>query len=76
MANIITYLTALHQEVEPGHPLVGANASLSGEVMDMCDQAFHQIGKTPVITLRVDFDRVRRDVVNCQVQQSRRRYFV
>lgn len=64
MADIAADLTTLHQEVEPGHPLLGADTSFSGKVVNVRDQAFHQIRQTTVTTLRVDFDRIRRDIVD------------
>ena len=45
---------------------------VSREVMQMRDQAPHEIRETGIGRLRVDTDRVRRDIINGEVEEWRR----
>lgn len=72
MSNIGADLPAGHQEIQRRHPLFGAEAGLPGEVVEVLDEAGHDVRQPGVRALRVDPDRVGRDVVDGQVQQRRR----
>lgn len=62
--HIATYLATANQELESSHPLVRAQPGLARKVVQVCDQPCHQVLEPRIGRLRVDPDRVGRDVVN------------
>ena len=72
IAHVVGDLTTPNEKGDSGHPLVGAKAGFAREVMQMRDQARHEIRDTGIGRLRVDTDRVRRNIVNGEVEERRR----
>jgi hypothetical protein len=62
-------LAASDQKRQPCHPLICADTSLSRKVVKVRYQPRHDVFQSCIVRLRVNTDRVGRDVVNCEVQE-------
>ena len=71
MSDITANLAALNEEVEGVHPLVGAEAGLARKVVEMGDQAGHEVRETGIGGLGVDAIRVGSDVVDRKIEEGR-----
>jgi hypothetical protein len=54
MADVVANLSDADQEIQSGHPFLGAKASLTSEVVKMRHEALKQVCQTLVWTLGVD----------------------
>lgn len=73
MSDITANLAAPNEKVESVHPLVGAEAGLARKVVQVRDEAGHEVGEARIGALGVDAVRVRGDVVDCEVEEGRGR---
>lgn len=64
MTHVGADLPAPDQKVQRRHPLVGAEARLAREVVQVRHQPLHQVPEPRVLALRVDSVCVGRDVVD------------
>lgn len=71
MPHVAANLPAPHEEVERRHPLVCAQPRLARKVVQVRDEPLHEVLEARILALRVDADRVGRDVVDRQIQQLR-----
>lgn len=71
MPHIAANLPTPDKEIKGRHPLIGAQPRLPREVVEVCDQPLHEILEARIAALRVDTDRVRRDVVDREIQKFR-----
>ena len=67
MSHIRTYLPDLRQELYAGHPLIEAKARFAREVMQVRDEALHDVFQARVGALRIDAVHVLGDVFDCEV---------
>lgn len=72
IANITADLPRRNQEHDARHPLVRAEARLARKVVQVRDQPVEDVSEPVILSLVVDAYRVRRDVINRQVEQHRR----
>ncbi len=71
MPHIAADLAAPNQEVQRCHPLVGAEPRLTREVVQVGHHPLHEVPEPRFLALRVDPDRVGRDIVYGQVEERR-----
>jgi hypothetical protein len=72
MAHVTANLPARDEEVEGGHPLVRGEASLAREVVEVGDEAGHEVREACVAALGVDEVCIGGDVVDCEILKGRR----
>lgn len=71
MSHITADLPDLDEEVQRRHPLVGAQSGLARKVVQVRDQPLQEVLEARIFGLAVDFDGIRRDVVDGEVKQLR-----
>lgn len=64
MPHVTADLPDFDEEIQRGHPFVGAQADLSCEIVEMGHQTGHDIFETFIGALRVDDYRVLGDIIN------------
>lgn len=67
LAHVGANLAHLRQELDAGHPFVGAETGLAGEVVQVRDEPLKDIFHARVLAERVDADGVFGDVVDREV---------
>lgn len=71
MAHIARNLPDFDQEIQSCHPFCRAQSCLPREVVQMCDQSFHNISQSGIRSLRIDDDSVFGDIVDVQILHRR-----
>lgn len=72
VAHVAADLAGGDEEVYGGHPLLGAQARLARKIVQVRDEARHEVAQARVGRLVIDADGVGRDVVDGEVEQLRR----
>ena len=67
LSHIGAYLPHRSQELNPCHPLRGAETSLPRELMQVSDQPLQNVFCPPVFSKRIDGDHIVRDVVRSEI---------
>lgn len=70
IADVVGDLAASDEEGDGGHPFVCAETGLAGKVVEVGDEAGHEVGQAGVGGLRVDADGVGGDVVDGEIQEG------
>lgn len=69
MSHISANLPSCDEKVQCHHPLLGAQTSLARKVVQMRDQPLHEVLEARIFGLIVNLDSIRRDIVDCQIEQ-------
>lgn len=69
LPDVTANLPGLGQEQQRRHPLVGTEAGLAREVVQVSDEPVQEVLQPFIFALVVDPDSIRRDVVDSQVQE-------
>ena len=67
LSDVSTNLTHSGQKLQCSHPFLRTESCFSSKVMEVCNEALEDVGKTKIWTLRIDADGIFGDVIDGQV---------